>query len=158
MNGLCSAGCRGVQQPAGRVVRQDTLRSRPASHQGSTRGVSDVGKRYSAQWKPTALVIDGDGIERHRIEGFLPPDDFSAQLVLALGHAAFGAGQFQTAEERFRDVVDKHGFSDAAPEALYWAGVSRYKATNDPRALKETAEAFKKYPDSSWAKKASVWT
>ena len=44
------------------------------------------------------------------------------------------------------------------PEALYWAGVSRYKGTNDPTALKDTARAFtERYQESSWAKKSSVW-
>lgn len=118
-----------------------------------------LGERFSAQWTPSILIVDAaaDGTVRHRIEGFLPPEDFLTQLILGLGHTAFAAGQFATAEERFRDVVDQHGFADAAPEALYWAGVSRYKATGDASALKETAKAFGKYPDSTWAKKASVW-
>jgi len=48
--------------------------------------------------------------------------------------------------------------TDAAPEAQYWAGVAKYKATGDPAALKETGRAFsKQYQDSTWAKKASVW-
>ena len=47
---------------------------------------------------------------------------------------------------------------EAAAEAQYWAGVSKYKGTNDATALKETAQAFKqRYQDTSWAKKASVW-
>ena len=41
---------------------------------------------------------------------------------------------------------------------MYWAGVSRYKRTNDPAALEETGLAFQKaYRDTPWAKKASVW-
>jgi TolA-binding protein len=48
--------------------------------------------------------------------------------------------------------------SDAAPEALYWLGVSRYKSSGDPTALQQTAESFKtRYTGSTWAKKASVW-
>ena len=48
--------------------------------------------------------------------------------------------------------------TDAAPEALYWAGVARYKATGDAASLKDTARAFtQQYQDSTWAKKASVW-
>jgi hypothetical protein len=36
--------------------------------------------------------------------------------------------------------------------------VSKYRATNDPSALKDTAAAFaERYQQSSWAKKASVW-
>lgn len=44
------------------------------------------------------------------------------------------------------------------PEALYWAGVAKYKATGEAGALAETAEHFKtRFPESNWAKKASVW-
>jgi hypothetical protein len=36
--------------------------------------------------------------------------------------------------------------------------VSKYKASHDSTALKETAKAFAaRYKDSSWAKKASIW-
>jgi hypothetical protein len=116
------------------------------------------GQRYNAQWTPTLLVIDPDGQERHRVEGFLPADDLLAQLTLGLGHSAFARQDWKEAERRFREVVDRYANSDAAPEAQYWAGVSRYKATNDPSALGETARAFtRRYQDSTWAKKASVW-
>lgn len=57
-----------------------------------------------------------------------------------------------------RHVVDRHPDAEVAPEALYWAGVSRYKGFDDASALKETAVALReKYPESPWAKKASVW-
>jgi len=36
--------------------------------------------------------------------------------------------------------------------------VSKYKATGDAAALKETAQRFgDRYQDSTWATKASVW-
>jgi TolA-binding protein len=117
-----------------------------------------LGAKFSAQWTPTILVLDSSGEERHRIEGFLPTDDFIAQLLLGLAKSAFARGDFADAERRFREIVDKCPSTEAAPEALYWAGVSRYKATNDGAALAETAKAFKqRYQDTSWAKKASVW-
>ncbi|MBA3258411.1 MAG: hypothetical protein H0T68_02960 [Gemmatimonadales bacterium] len=48
--------------------------------------------------------------------------------------------------------------SEAGAEALYWVGVSRYKASNDAAALADTARQFReRYQDTSWAKKASVW-
>lgn len=110
------------------------------------------------QWTPTILILDHDGVERHRIEGFLPVDDFLAQLSLGLAKAAFSRGDFADAEKRFRSVVDAYPKTETAPEALYWAGVSRYKGTNDPTALRDTARAFtERYQDSSWAKKSSVW-
>jgi len=118
----------------------------------------ELGQRFGAQWTPTTIIIDREGIERHRIEGFLPADDYLAQLHLGLGHAAFAASEFAEAERHFSWVLDHFPDGDAAPEALYWAGVARYKATNDPAALAETAAAFRtQHTDTSWAKKASVW-
>jgi hypothetical protein len=117
-----------------------------------------LGERYSAYWTPTILELDPEGVEQHRVEGFLEADDLLAQLTLGLGKAAFKGRRWQEAERRFREVVDRYPKSDAAPEALYWAGVSRYRQTNDPRALAATSAAFgKQYQDSIWAKKASIW-
>jgi hypothetical protein len=117
-----------------------------------------LGAKYGAQWTPTILVLDSSGEERHRIEGFLPADDFIAQILLGLGKSAFARGEFADAERRYREIVDKYRSTDAGPEALYWAGVARYKATNDAAALVQTAASFKqRYQETSWAKKASVW-
>ena len=116
------------------------------------------GEKYGAQWTPTILELDGEGVERHRIEGFLPNDDFLSQLMLGRAQIAFAEQKWDDAERRFKEVVDSFATTDAAPEALYWAGVSRYKATGDARFLKETADAFKtRYQGTSWAKKASIW-
>jgi TolA-binding protein len=116
------------------------------------------GEKYGAHWTPTILELDSDGAERHRIEGFLPNDDFLSQLMLGRAQIAFAAQQWDEAERRFREIVDKFPDTDAAPEALYWAGVSRYKATHDATFLKKTADAFKdRYQDTTWAKKASIW-
>jgi TolA-binding protein len=116
------------------------------------------GEKYEAHWTPTILELDSDGAERHRIEGFLEKDDFLAQLKLGLGKGAFKGGKWSDAERWFNEVVKEHPSSDAAAEALYWAGVSRYKATGEARWLGETATAFgKQYTDSTWAKKASIW-
>jgi TolA-binding protein len=117
-----------------------------------------LSERYDAQWTPTVLILDPDGEERHRIEGFLPVNDFLPQLALGLAKVAFQQKDFADAERRYREIVDRFPSSDAAPEALYWAGVSRYKATGDGSALGATHAAFKdRYQDSAWAKKASVW-
>jgi TolA-binding protein len=117
-----------------------------------------LGAKYNAQWTPTILLIDSDGSERHRIEGFLPVDDLLSQLALGLAKAAFARKDYASAESLFRKVVDHYPQSEAAAEALYWAGVSKYRATNDPAALVSTGRAFReRYKDTSWAKKASVW-
>ena len=116
------------------------------------------GERYGVQWTPTILVLDHDGIERHRIEGFLPTDDFRAQLLLGLAQMAFKRGEWEPAERRFREIVEQFPDGDAGPEAQYWAGVARYKASGDAQALGDTARAFaQRYQSSPWAKKASIW-
>lgn len=117
-----------------------------------------LGSRFGAEWTPTILVVDPGGDERHRIEGFLPVDELLGQLELGLARVELSAGSFADAEGRFQDVVRAHPETEAAPEALYWAGVARYKATDDGKALAETARAFRdRYQDTPWAKKASVW-
>jgi hypothetical protein len=116
------------------------------------------GEKYAAQWTPTILQLDSGGVERHRIEGFLPADDFLAQLMLGRAQLDFKAEKWADAEKRFRAIVEKLPNTDAAPEALYWAGVARYKGSKDSTALKETARAFTtRYTDTSWAKKSSIW-
>jgi TolA-binding protein len=117
-----------------------------------------LSERFDAQWTPTILIVDKDGHERHRIEGFLPVDDFLAQLALGRAKAAFAGKDYPAAERLYRDVLEKFPLTDAGPEAQYWTGVSRYRATNDPSALSDTARAFReRYQDTTWAKKASVW-
>jgi Tetratricopeptide repeat len=117
-----------------------------------------LGQEYGAEWTPTILMLDPSGEERHRMEGFLPVPEFLPQLEMGLGRIAFSRGDFDAADRRFRSIVAEHPDADVAPDALYWAGVSRYKATDDAAALKETAAALKeRYPDSPAAKKGSVW-
>ena len=62
------------------------------------------------------------------------------------------------AERRYTEVLEHYPNSQAAPEALYWKGVSHYKATNDHTVLGELPGQFEeKYPDSSWALKTAAW-
>jgi TolA-binding protein len=116
------------------------------------------GEKYNAHWTPTVLQLDSNGEEQWRTEGFLPLDDFLGQLMLGRAQMDFKQGKWAEAEKRFREIVEKLPKSDAAPEALYWTGVSKYKASHDAGALRETAKAFTtRYKESSWAKKASIW-
>lgn len=99
-----------------------------------------------------------DAVEAHRIDGFLPVYDLLAQLELGLGKVWFKQEKYADAEKHFRAVVENYPSTEAAPEAAYWAGVSAYKASNDPGKLKETHQALQsKYPSSEWARKAMVW-
>jgi hypothetical protein len=117
-----------------------------------------LSERYGVEWTPTVLTIDRTGQERHRIEGFLPTEDFLAQLTLGAAHAAFAVGDYKNAVRLFDEISSTSAGTDAGPEAQYWAGVARYKDTGDAAALKETARKFtERFQESSWAKKSSVW-
>lgn len=114
--------------------------------------------RFDALWTPTVLILDPKGVERFRLEGYLPKDEFRAWLELGLARVAFMSKDFAEAENRYAAVLEKYPDSKSAPEALYWKGVSHYKATNDHTVLGELPGQFReKYPDSSWALKTAAW-
>lgn len=114
--------------------------------------------RFGAVWTPTVLIMDSSGQERWRIEGYLPKEEFRAQLEMGLARMAFMRKDWTDAEERYARVVESYPETDAAPEAVYWRGVSQYKRTNDHTVLgKVTEELNQKYQESVWAQKASVW-
>ena len=104
------------------------------------------------------IIADSDGTERYRFEGYLPPEDFVAQLALGLGKAHFARGEWREAEERFRGVLERHADSEIAPEALYWAGVSRYKATGDASALRKRRKLFSRSTAIPvWLRERQFW-
>ena len=104
------------------------------------------------------MVLDSKGVERHRIEGYLPKDEFQAQLEMGLGKVAFKDKKWADAERIYADVVRKYANTSSAPEALYWRAVSHYQGTHDHTVLDAVAQELKeKNPESLWAKKAIPW-
>lgn len=103
--------------------------------------------------------MDSRGKERWRIEGYLPKNEFRAQLEMGLARIPFMDKQWADAEQRYAQVIERYAETAAAPEAVYWRGVSRYSRTHDHTALGAVAEELgAKYPESVWAQKASVWS
>jgi hypothetical protein len=115
-------------------------------------------KRFGAIWTPTVLVLDSDGAERWRIEGYLPKNELRAQLEMALARIAATHKKWSDAEQRYAAVVDHYGETSVVPEALYWRDVARYNQSHDHVPLQSVARELRdRYPDSIWAQKASVW-
>ena len=115
--------------------------------------------RFDSVWTPTALVLDENGKERHRIEGYLPKDEFAAQLLLGLARVTFMQKKWSDAEKLYDEILLKYPNSNAAPESVYWKAVSHYKSTNDHTVLGEVPKILQqKYPNSVWAKKAIPWS
>ena len=104
------------------------------------------------------LLLDSDGKERVRLEGYLPNLDFRAALECGLGRIAFVHKKYADAERWYGDVVRRFGNSHSAPGAMYWKAVSQYKATHDHSVLDKVSEELRdKHPSSVWASKAAPW-
>ena len=69
-------------------------------------------------WTPTVLIMESDGKERWRIEGYLPKDEFRAQLEMGLARIAFMHKQWTDAEQRYAQVIEQYAETAAAPEAV----------------------------------------
>ena len=107
--------------------------------------------RFDVLWTPTVLILESKGIERERSEGYLPNSEFRARLEMGLARIAFMHKQWAEAERKYAAVAERYPNTSAAPEAIYWRGVSRYKATNDHMALGKIADELKeKYQGSVW--------
>jgi phage terminase large subunit-like protein len=114
--------------------------------------------RFDASWTPTVLIMDPDGKERTRLEGYLPREEFRAFIEMGIARVAFMRKDFADAERRYKEIVENYPDSKSAPEAVYWHGVSRYNATHDHTALSDVAKTFtEKYKDSIWALKSLPW-
>lgn len=102
--------------------------------------------------------MDADGVERYRIEGYLPKNWFHARLEIGLGRVSFMRKRWAEAEEIYAAVSGNYADTTVAPEAIYWRGVSHYKATNDHTVLGEVAQELgEKYPGNEWALKSLPW-
>lgn len=114
--------------------------------------------RFRVVWTPTLIMLDSDGNELYREEGFLPPERIVPALMLGMGKVKVHAGKFKEANTYLSQLVAKYPNSEEAPEATYFAGVARFRDTNDLRAMREAYESLsKKYPRSSWTIKASPY-
>ena len=104
------------------------------------------------------LIMDASGKERWRIEGYLPKNEFRAQLDMGLARISFMDKQWADAEEKYAQIIERYPETVAAPEAVYWKGISQYKIKNDHTVLGGVAQELgARYPESVWAQKAIVW-
>jgi len=115
-------------------------------------------QQFKVKWTPTFVILDSEGEEHHRSVGFLPPEELIPSIMLGMAKTQFDHEQFSEALPHLDRLITEYPKSDVAPEAIYYRGVSRYKATNDASALKQAHETLQaNYKDSEWAKRASVY-
>ncbi len=110
---------------------------------------------FHTLWTPAFLVLEGER-EYYRNYGFLPPEDLSAALRLALGMRALERGRYDEAAAWHHEAAEGFSQSPLRSEALYWEGVARYKQSGDFSAARELWERLAhEAPDSLWAHRAS---
>ena len=110
---------------------------------------------YNVKWTPNLQVLDAGGKEHHKIVGFLPPTEFIASVLLGIGKAAFELDKFDEAIANFEQVINEYAYTNSAPEAIFFRGVSLYKSTHQPGHLKDAYQKLQvHYHYSEWARRA----
>ena len=78
-------------------------------------------------WTPDIRILNHDGFELYRWEGFLPPPEFMARALCGFASAYLRLKRFDNAEAIYADVLKRFSTTYAAPEAQYYLGVTRYR-------------------------------
>jgi hypothetical protein len=107
-------------------------------------------------WTPDVRILNHDGYELYRWDGFLPPAEFTARALCGFGMAYLRLKRFDRAEAVYIDVLKRFSTTYAAPEAQYYLGVARYR--RDPQSdelLTQWANLRSRYPDSEYRVKQS---
>ena len=104
------------------------------------------------------MITDPDGQERRRLEGYLPKEEFRANLEMGLGRVAFMKKDWTGAEMRYSNVIAENPDSKFVPEATYYRGVSRYSRSHESSELAATArELAEKFPGQEWQLRSIPW-
>lgn len=117
-----------------------------------------LAREFKIKWTPVQVILDPEGTEHHRAMGFLAPDEFIPCLLLGIGKMDFDLDRYDESLAIFAKILADYPKSDSVAEAIYLAGVCRYKRTGDPKPLKETYERLaREYPGSEWTKRAAPY-
>ena len=110
-------------------------------------------------WTPDLRVLDPDGFEYDGWQGYWPPIEFTARLLLGRARGLARQHQDEAAEMAYEDVLRRYPNSYAAPEAAYWRAVCRYRRTHQPEDLLDgwSRTLHTRYPESQW-RTAQSWT
>jgi hypothetical protein len=124
--------------------------------------VNDAGtplfQDYDINWTPTVIFLDFFGRENHRSVGYLGPDEFTVNALLALGKIYSSNANFTAAKLHLDQVMKQDPHPDLVAEAIFYSGINRYRQTGKSEWLKKAAERLQRdYPRSSWTAKATPY-
>jgi hypothetical protein len=110
--------------------------------------------RYRHVWTPDLRILDTDGTELYRWNGYLPPAEFTAQVLAAVAHGRLRRKEYDKAHALYEEALRRFPTALVAAEAEYYLGVSAYRASHaSGDLLKAWHELEKNHPQSEWAVK-----
>jgi len=126
----------------------------PVQYDNTAPASEAVVTRFHHVWTPDLRVLDADGAELYRWNGYLPPAEFAAQLLTAVAHARLRLHQYDEAAALFRDALRRFPTALCAPEACYFLAVTNYRKSGEGSDLLHGwHELEKTYPTSEWTVK-----
>jgi hypothetical protein len=110
---------------------------------------------YGHFWHPNVVVLDHHLIEARRFIGFLPAEEYLAQVDVGRALVSLYRTRAREALDLLEATLARWPHAHVAPEALYWAGVASYRVTKRIDALAERwGELARRFPGSQWALRA----
>jgi hypothetical protein len=112
--------------------------------------------RGKVLWAPLLVFLDGRGSEPRRYVGFLPPDEFLAELRLVLGLSEMTHANFEAALRWLEGAAELFPAASAAPEALFWAAAAGYRLKGLAEVVRRWDDLRARYPETTWARRVDV--
>lgn len=141
------------QKPVIETIARYTV---PVQFDNSAPANNQFLQRIHHIWTPDVRILDHNGFEMYRWDGFLPPPEYIARLECGIGMAYLRSKRYDQAEQCYVDVLRRFSTTYAAPEAQYYLGVVRYR--RDPESdelLTQWAQLCSRYPSSEYRMKQS---
>ena len=120
---------------------------------------TELMKQFDIAWTPTFLIQDSGGRVHRKLVGYIPADDFLAQLKFSKGIVFFEKERHEEAAKWFRKVIEEYPNAGVTPETIYFLCVAEYKKTHEASALRRAYDTLlEKYPQSEWARRAQAYS
>lgn len=114
-------------------------------------------ERYRQVWTPDVRILDADGFEYYRWNGYLPPFEFLPQMFAAEAQAYLRQKRVKEAAELYDKIIERFPTSRITPEAAYYAAVANYRASENPEELEKGWKKLRSlYPMSDWRLKQTM--
>jgi hypothetical protein len=111
----------------------------------------DVLTRYRHVWTPDLRILDVDGTELYGWNGYLPPFEFTPRLIAGVAQGRLRRKEFAAATMLYEELLRRFPTARSAPEAQYFLGASRYRASHAANDLLHAWHDLEKmYPWSEW--------